>query len=201
MQVVKFCLGELSTNCYLLVEDDQCLVVDAAYDPNNALVEYIARHALKPVAILLTHGHFDHVGGVKQLTDKYDVDVYCNFADIDMALHAQNNLWQFVCDDCFPNKNFTAGKMEIGKFTFYVLSTPGHTPGSVCLFFDRVMFSGDTLFCGCVGRTDLPGGSMRQLRASLNLLKSINDDYVVYPGHGKETTLSAEKLGNVYMNL
>ena len=187
-------LGIYFVNCYLIREAQSktCVVVDPGGHPNKVL-KYLEDKGLTLEAILLTHGHFDHVGAVKELTETTGCKVY---------LHA---------DDLTLPENYTAGPLyythhydegdvlELAGLTIKVWHTPGHTEGSVCLFVDDVIFSGDTLFCHSCGRTDLPGGNPEAMSASLARLKALEGDYRVMPGHNRATTLAIEKEYNPFM--
>ena len=144
-------------------------------------------------AILLTHGHFDHVGGVKTIAAETDCTVYLCEKDLSMP-------HMMTAGPLYYTHTYTEGDtLSLAGLTISVMHTPGHTPGSVCLITDGTMFSGDTLFCGSCGRTDLPGGSWETIRESLRRLASIDRDLIVYPGHGESTTLAWEKQYNPYM--
>ena len=187
-------LGAYQTNCYIIHDESskRCCVIDPGYTPEIILDELNAL-GLTLEAILLTHGHFDHVGGVKELVAETGCDVYLCPADLSMP------------------PMFTAGKLHyshtygegdtllLAGLTIRVLHTPGHTPGSVCLLVGDTLFSGDTLFAGSCGRTDLPGGSYNTIRKSLARLASLETNYWVRPGHGESTTLAQEKRYNPYM--
>lgn len=186
-------LGAYQTNTYIIHEEKSktCCVIDPGYQAGTIL-DALAKLGLTLDAILLTHGHFDHVGAVKDLS-----------ADTDCRV--------FLCaEDALLPPMFTAGKLyytdtygegsvlNIAGLCIHVIHTPGHTPGSVCLIVDDVMFSGDTLFAGSCGRTDI-GGDWATIRASLNRLAKMEADFIVYPGHGESTTLAMEKRYNPYL--
>jgi len=187
-------LGAYQTNCYLVWGEDSpdCVVIDPGYAPETVLLE--AKKLGKEIAaILLTHGHFDHVGGVKTIAAETDCKVYLNEADL--AMPKQMTAGPLFYTDTYGEGDF----VEAAGLTFKVLHTPGHTPGSVCLLCENALFSGDTLFWGSCGRTDLPGGSWSTIRKSLLRLTELSGDYDVYPGHGDFTTLSFERKTNPYM--
>ena len=192
MNIKTLTLGPLQVNCYIIYVNQHCLVIDPGFEPEKVM-KTCDELGLKIEAILLTHGHFDHVGGVKKIAEKTGCRVF---------LHP---------DECKLPPFITSGKLHytdtyaegdeisLADLTFTVLHTPGHTPGSVCLRFHGVMFTGDTLFAGACGRTDLPGGSFATIKASLKRLASLPGNATVYPGHGEATTLETERLENPYI--
>lgn len=194
LNMKQLILGSYETNCYILwgADSQECIVIDPGYEPETVLG---AVNALgKTVrAILLTHGHFDHVGAVREIFAQTDCDIYICPADCAMP---ENMTAGPLCYTCSYQEGDV---LELASLRIKVLHTPGHTPGSVCLLCEESLFAGDTLFCGSCGRTDLPGGSWQQLQASLARLKALSGDLAVYPGHGGATTLEAEKRYNPYM--
>ncbi len=187
-------LGAYQTNCYLVwgEESQTCVVIDPGYEPDAVLLE--AKKLGKEIsAILLTHGHFDHVGAVRELVAEIGCPVYLNEADLSMPP-------QMTAGPLYYTNTYGEGdRLELAGLSFKVLHTPGHTPGSICLMCENKIFSGDTLFWGSCGRTDLPGGSWATIRVSLKRLAELSGDYDVYPGHGDATALSFERKMNPYM--
>ena len=194
MEITALTLGDYMTNCYLLrrEDSDRCLIVDPGYEAGKILKVLEEKH-LQPEAILLTHGHFDHVGAVRELFSETDCDVYISEADLSLPPMITNG--RLFYTHIYP----ASGALTLAGLAFRVLPTPGHTPGSVCLLAGDTMFSGDTLFRGSCGRTDLPGGSWEQICSSLKTLASLPGDYRVLPGHGEETTLAWERTHNPYL--
>lgn len=195
--------GMLPTNTYVLFDDEskECVVVDPACD-STKVVTYIVDMGLDLSAIVLTHGHFDHCGGVNTLLRHKSVKVYGSSLDADLAANASKNRWKARAEDCIITDYVDRiGDFSVGCFEFKVLETPGHTEGSVCYFVDDLMFSGDTLFDGCVGRTDLPGGDQRKMLESLKKLSKLTFDYTVLPGHESTTTFLEQKRDNPYLRL
>ena len=187
-------LGSYQTNCYILHQEDSssCVVIDPGYTP-EVILDFLAGKGLKLEAILLTHGHFDHVGAVRDLAAETGCQVYLNPDDLSMPP-------RMTAGPLYYTDTYSDGDtLSPAGIPFQVLSTPGHTPGSVCLIAENYLFSGDTLFAGSRGRTDLPGGSTRAIRESLRRLAALPQDYSVHPGHGESTTLAWEKQYNPYM--
>ena len=187
-------LGAYQTNCYLVWGEDAstCVVIDPGYEPDTVLLE--AKQLGKEIAaILLTHGHFDHVGAVREIVAETGCPVYLSAEDLSMPP-------QLTAGPLYYTNTYGEGDfVELAGLSFKVLHTPGHTPGSVCLMCENTLFSGDTLFWGSCGRTDLPGGSWTTIRKSLLRLAALPGDYKVYPGHGDSTMLSFERKMNPYM--
>ena len=187
-------LGAYQTNCYIIHDDSSktCCIIDPGYEADTIL-DKLEELGLAVEAILLTHGHFDHVGAVKDLAAETGCKVYLHEAELSMPP-------QMTAGSLYYTNLYGEGDyVEEAGLSFKVLHTPGHTPGSVCLCSENVMFSGDTLFWGSCGRTDLPGGSWSTIRTSLLRLAALSGDYDVYPGHGDATTLSFERKMNPYM--
>ena len=186
-------LGSYRTNCYIIhaAGGSRCLVIDPGYEPDTV---FAMAHSLGLTieAILLTHGHFDHVGGVKALAEKVGCPVYLHPEDLKLPfpLTLPVGHTQDVQD---------GDTLSLAGLSVLVLHTPGHTHGSVCYLADDAMFSGDTLFAHSCGRTDLPGSSHREMVSSLARLAALEEDYAVYPGHGSLTRLSIEKETNPYL--
>lgn len=193
MKIHTLVLGDYQTNCYILQgSDDRCLVIDPGYEPQRILA-YLEQHQLTCQAILLTHGHFDHVGGVKTLVAELDCPVYLHEKELTLPP-------VFTAGKLYYTDLYDEGAvLELAGLTVRVLHTPGHTPGSVCLLTEDALISGDTLFAGSCGRTDLPGGDWATIRASLLRLRELDDSLSVYPGHGESTVLAEEKLYNPYL--
>ncbi len=192
MNIHTLTLGSFQTNCYILESDGQCLIIDPGYEPERIL-SFLDEKGWKPSAILLTHGHFDHVGAVEAIMAATGCALYMHQAD-----HCQPSIYKMLyplTGKLAPHLIKEGDELPLG---LAVLETPGHTPGSVCYLGGGALFSGDTLFCRSCGRTDLPGGNGKILRESLQKLAGLEDELTVYPGHGESTTLSAEKRYNPY---
>ena len=187
-------LGDYQTNCYILHNEDNrdCVILDPGYEP-EIISRFLEEKGLTLRAILLTHCHFDHVGAVKDLAAQTDCRVYLCQKDLAMPPMLTNGPLYYTDTYADGDTVTQAG------IPFRVLETPGHTPGSVCLITGGNLFSGDTLFAGSCGRTDLPGGDSRAMRDSLRRLAALKENYNVYPGHGSASTLDREKQTNPYL--
>lgn len=187
-------LGDYQTNCYIVHEESStdCLIIDPGYEP-EIISSYLEEKGLTPEAILLTHCHFDHVGAVKDLAAQYDCKVFLDKKELAMPPMLTNGPLYYT-DGYGDGDTLTLAGIPI-----QVLETPGHTPGSVCLIMEDTLFSGDTLFAGSCGRTDLPCGDARAMRDSLRRLAALSENYRVCPGHGPSSTLNREKQTNPYL--
>lgn len=185
LQMKCLTVGDLSTSCYIVWDDaiDGCIVIDPGYEPERIRAACEGRCV---EAILLTHGHFDHIGGVKELA-KDGAEIVIHQQDAPMLTSPELNAGWLVGDHVTAPEATRmvkeGDKLTYAGVTFTVLHTPGHTPGSVCYQTGDWLFTGDTLFHFGYGRTDLPGGSMQQLAASLRRLQPLAHEYEIFPGH------------------
>ncbi len=197
MRVVVLDSAGYASNAYLLIDDagKQFAVVDPSVEPQAAERFFAEGYTLRYV--LLTHGHFDHILFVDEWRAK-GAKVCIHEADADFLGDPARSLYlQFFARDTRHADAdvllYEGARIQMGDNVIEVINTPGHTKGSVCYLFEDVMISGDTLFCGSIGRTDLPGSSAADMRATIERLSSISKNYTVYPGHGEKTTLEHEK--------
>ena len=195
LQVHALTLGAYQVNCYIIHDEKSpsCCVIDPGYEADTIL-DKLSELGLTLEAILLTHGHFDHVGAVRDLAADTGCQVWL-CAD-DLALPTNLTAGPL----CYTNTYAEGTGLHLAGLDISVLQTPGHTPGSVCLLTENTLFSGDTLFAGSCGRTDLPGGSWEQMRSSLKRLSEIEANLWVLPGHGESTMLESEKKYNPYLH-
>ena len=187
-------LGLYQTNCYIVHNEGskQCIVIDPGYAADTIL-NRAAVLGLEIQAILLTHGHFDHVGAVRQIAADTDCQVYLQEQELSLPTAMTDGPLYYT--DLYP----TEGALRIADMDIKILHTPGHTPGSVCLLVGDALFSGDTLFAGSMGRCDFPGSSIFDMRKSLKKLCNLAGDYRVFPGHAESTTLEFERKTNPYL--
>ncbi len=204
MRIRWLVVGPLQTNCYILSceRTGLCAVIDPGGD-GPRIQKTIEEEGLQVLYIINTHGHFDHTGANAYLKAISSAELLIHRADAPMILQQSRSaaMWGLQVEDSPPPDRFIdeGDLIIIGDITLRVLHTPGHTPGGISLFTDRVVFVGDTLFAGSIGRTDFPGGNYHQLISSVReKLFPLGDDVVVYPGHGPETTIGQEKRTNPF---
>ncbi|MCK4887940.1 MAG: MBL fold metallo-hydrolase [Planctomycetes bacterium] len=209
MQVKTLILGLYENNSYIVRQNEtskDCIIVDTALDVAE-MIDYLKDNNLNPVAIVLTHGHMDHIFGVKPLRKTYpEIKVYIHKLDAHMLNDGNANLSMLsgvsfntdAAEHLFDEPDI----LKLAGIELQVLHTPGHTPGGVCFYNKQanVLFSGDTLFAESIGRTDFPNGSMEQLIENIKTkLMPLPDETIVLPGHGPETTIGQEKKFNQYL--
>ncbi|MCI5753202.1 MAG: MBL fold metallo-hydrolase [Clostridiales bacterium] len=189
-------VGRLAANCYVVADENtlDCAVIDPG-DESGAILDYLEEHRLCCRLILLTHGHADHVSAAAALAEETGAAVCMNEKDAHIQLGTGSGY--------IPPEGTRFCRegdlLQAGGLTFAVLETPGHTPGGLTFRCEDALFTGDTLFSGSCGRTDLPGGSMEAMMSSLAKLAALEGDFEVYPGHMDSTTLQAERRCNYYM--
>ena len=191
-------VGELRTNCYIVAsgKTKEAIVIDPGDEPEK-IMDAIESEKLRPILIVNTHAHPDHVGGNFKLAERYDIvaalgeDGYKLIEDFKGYFEDFSGL---KIEDLSIEKLLKdSNVIEIGELKFKVIKTPGHSKGSICLYGNGVLFSGDTLFAGTYGRTDIPGGSEDEMQESIARLMELPDDTKVYPGHGVPTTILEER--------
>ncbi len=202
MEINVLPLGDIGANCYMIQSETAAIVIDAGYE-SNYVTDFLLKNQDKERMILLTHCHFDHIGGADDLRQKTNTKIGIGEYDapslLDNSINLSGNfsvpLKPFKADILFKNnQTFTVGDLE-----FKVLHTPGHTTGGVCYLFGDVLFSGDTLFHQSIGRTDFPGGDFKTLENSIKRLYSLKDDTIVLSGHGDATSIENEKKFNPFV--
>ena len=200
MEISVLRLGQIETNCYIFRQDGgrKCGIVDPG-DQGEQVARWLVDKGLEAEAVLLTHGHFDHILGIPGLREEWpDLPVYCHPADIGQGetsgIFGERFPTVKSFGDITPYKE--GDVIHVAGVDVEVLETPGHTPGSVTLRAEDVLFTGDTLFEGDMGRTDLPGGNESQIMKSLNRLGGLEGDYQVLPGHEGRSTLERERKTN-----
>lgn len=205
MEIAGLTVGAFDMNCYVLWSmNGQAIIVDPGADPETIL-GFLRGHKLQVVSYLLTHGHMDHVSALAAMHKAHPAPVAMHSADCAWTFTAANELLPFYPRPEHPACEIAlledGGRRTDAGLLLEVIGTPGHTPGSVCLHFaaEKTVITGDTLFAGSVGRTDLPGGNARALSRSVARLARLPDDTKVYAGHGLATTIGEEKRTNFFM--
>lgn len=199
-KVETFPLGLYQANCYLLWKDKHAIMIDPG-SMSEKLLRYIKEQDAIVDAILLTHGHFDHIGGVDYFANAFHCPVYIDEED-EILLQDTYLNGSLPIQKCIVNTPVTyyrIGKNEVGCFTFEAIFAPGHTLGCAMLRFDQLLFSGDVLFQNSIGRTDLAMGDDRKMKESLKMIKKLDPTLIVYPGHGPTTTLKEELKTNPFL--
>lgn len=202
-KIIRLTVGPLQENCYIVYnKENECVIIDPGYE-SQRIIDTIEKEKLKPLYILLTHGHIDHIGAVKDLKDKYGISVYIHNKDKDMLEKPNKN------SACLYGMSVNGAKadyfvkeendIKFSDDSFKVIETPGHTGGGVCYKLDNILFSGDTLFLGSIGRYDFPESSGLDLMNSLKKLTLLDKNTIVLPGHGPETSIEYELNYNPYI--
>ncbi|KKK95613.1 hypothetical protein LCGC14_2671020 [marine sediment metagenome] len=206
MKVKKVVVGIFEVNCYILWDekDKEAIVVDPG-EEGERIIEVIRKDSLKIRSIVNTHTHIDHIGANDFLREKTEAPLLAHSADVFLLQDAELNLSALTGKDRsfgLPDRVLEEGdEIRVGGFSLRILHSPGHTPGSICLYGDNKLFSGDTLFAGGIGRTDLAGGNLKELQKSIkDKILTLPDEVVVYPGHGPSTTVGKERKCNLFIS-
>ena len=203
LKIKKVVLGIMSTNFYLIENGQHSIVIDP-WDQEDLIIDYLVQNNLKLKVILLTHAHFDHIGAIDKLVEKYNCEVYVHQNDYAMIYDDNLNLSNhFNSLKIKSNVNAINDFIDVDHFRFEFVNLPGHTAGSCFIFLKKyhVIFSGDVLFKNSIGRFDFPTSSSFDTKKSMLEIQKIDDDYKIYPGHGESTTLLQEKLNNPYLQV
>ena len=206
LELQQCVLGPVYTNCYIAKnkETGEALIIDPADSPSKIELKVNAMGA-RPVAVLLTHGHFDHIMGVEAVREKYQIPVYACRQEEEMLREPSVNMTDQMGKSCSIRPDVFLDDLQVFEtagFSIQMIHTPGHTKGSCCYYLkdEDVLFSGDTVFYGSVGRTDFPGGSTAQIVRSLHkLVDSLPEETEVFPGHDASTTIGYEKRYNPFV--
>ena len=204
MNIKRIVVGVYAVNCYIVYNDNKNgFIVDPGGDSDD-IIKFIDEEKIKLKFILLTHGHADHIGAVKIIKEKYNLSIYASIKEKDLLEDPILNLSKSIPP--FKDIELIADRWlydeEIIDFygeKLYIMETPGHTIGSICILMDGVIFSGDTLFRMSIGRSDLPTGSFDEIINSIKKLYDLKKDYRVLPGHGAESNLQFERENNPFM--
>ena len=198
MKICRLEIGSSPTNCYLLSTDKAAVVIDPGVK-DNRIDKFLEENGDKERLIILSHAHFDHIGGAEELREKYGVEILIGEKDnaalsdsvVNESVRFRVNINPFAADITVIDGE----KFSVGDIDFTAFETPGHTVGSTCFYTDNILFTGDTLFCRGIGRSDFHGGNQTELFRSLKRIMSMfSKDTVVLSGHGPETTI-ADELG------
>ena len=203
MEIIKLTLGMLAVNCYIIkYSENKAAIIDPG-DEEAKIVKELDNRGLTPAKIILTHGHFDHIGAAAFLKEKYNIPLYiCEKDNIMLSDREKSGAYiaPFVKYNPVEADGFLkeGDLVELGEISLKVMETPGHSEGSICLLGEDFIFTGDTLFQGSVGRTDLFSGSGKKLMESVKRLAGLEKDYRLYCGHGEDTSLEAERNFNPF---
>jgi len=202
MEIFHISVGLLGANCYIIHKNNKGIIVDPGGDMFRIEKELNEKN-IEPCAVLLTHGHADHIAAVEEIKNKYNIDVYIHELDEELLKDPKKNLSSMLTmPDIITNadKIFNENKLSIEEIDIEIIHTPGHTQGSVCFLVGKYLLSGDTVCKGSIGRTDLIGGNYDDIIKSLEKIKKLSDDILILPGHGPATKLIEEKQTNYYFN-
>jgi len=203
MIIRSLVVGPLENNCYVIEDEKnhEAFITDPGDEPDR-IIDLIQEYGLKIKYIICTHAHFDHIAAISELKEETRANIIIHKDDLDLYENAPKHalLWGFeIAPLPEPDVLIQEGDtISIGELQFTVFHTPGHSPGGICIYGNNIIITGDTLFAGSVGRTDLPGGDISQLRKSFNRLMTLPADTEVLPGHGPETTIGREKTENFF---
>ncbi|MCS7151628.1 MAG: MBL fold metallo-hydrolase [Endomicrobia bacterium] len=206
--VYTFVVNEFATNCYIYRDEfsQKVIIIDPGGE-EKSIINFLQKNNFIPQYVVLTHGHYDHIKSLEEILDFYPVDVVIHEDELDLILDDSKNLSLFLGQSCIRDAekiNWLKVKdndiIFCGEQKIKVIHTPGHTKGSICLYVeDKYLFTGDTLFCGSVGRTDFPTGDISQLDESLKKIFSLPDNTIFFPGHQQHCSLKNEKLHNPFI--
>ncbi len=204
MIIKRLVVGPLENNCFIIEDEKtrEALVIDPGDEPDRIL-DLIVDKNLKLKYIVCTHAHFDHVGAIPELKNATSAKIVIHQDELDIYQHTKEQaaaLWGYELDP-LPDPDIFVSEgaiLEIGDIKFEIIHTPGHSPGGICLYGEGIAITGDTLFAGTVGRTDLFGGDIEKLKRSFKKLMALPDEIRVLPGHGPQSTIGKERAENFF---
>ena len=212
IKIERFVCNMLQENCYVVSDDSkECVIIDCGAwyeEERKAVKDYILRNDLTPTHLLCTHGHVDHNFGIDTIHEAFGLFPEIHEKDADFMVHLPDQAVQFIgfrLSNTYPSVGSylsDGDEIALGTHTLKVIHTPGHSRGSVCFHIanEHMLFTGDTLFCRSIGRTDLEGGSMMQIIQSLRLLAQLPDETIILPGHGPQSTMGDELRLNPFLD-
>ncbi len=204
MFIKKIIVGPLESNCYIIGSDDtrEAFVVDPGDEPDR-IINLILEEKLRIKFIVCTHAHFDHVGAVPEIKEQTNAKIVIHGKDLELYknIDKQAILWGYKIDPLPPPDVIVSegDELDVGNLVFKILHTPGHSPGAISIYGEDILITGDTLFAGSVGRTDLYGGDIGELKNTFKRLMTLPDKTKVLPGHGPETTIGEERVNNFFL--
>jgi hydroxyacylglutathione hydrolase len=205
MKIQNIPVGPLQVNCFVVYDEEvnDAIIIDPGDEPEK-IISFIEAGKFRVSSIVCTHSHFDHVGAVRRLKEVTDAPVVIHKDDLGIYMHAEEQavMWGLRMEQPPKPDSFVLEGDEItaGSLRFRVLHTPGHSPGGICLYGNDVIFTGDTIFAGSVGRTDFPGGSYDSLKKSFARIISLPPETKILSGHGPETTVGIERKSNFFVD-
>jgi glyoxylase-like metal-dependent hydrolase (beta-lactamase superfamily II) len=203
LKIEKLILGYFAVNCYIVDMQDLKILIDPGADFKTLQKFLISNDTRRPDLILNTHGHYDHIGAVPQLMEEYGIAFYIDRDEEQIITDPEKNCSSIFSQNTLSLKTYnlinSADKKYFNSFGIEIIKTPGHTPGSIMIRIEKKLFTGDLLFKGAIGRTDLPGGSLGDIKSSLSMLKRFDMELEVLPGHGPDSILEDEFRTNPYL--
>lgn len=203
MIIQKIIVGPLESNCYIIADEQtkEAIIVDPGDEP-DIIIDFIKEKTLQVKYVVCTHAHFDHIGAVSEMKQETGapIVIHRDEQEVYRSTRKQAALWGFDLEE-LPKPDMLVSEgdiLEIGSLKFMIIHTPGHSPGGICLSGEDILITGDTVFAGSVGRTDLHGGDIIQLKKSFKRLMSLPEKIKILPGHGPETTIGKEKKENFF---